>query len=134
MNIESDRPDEQAASIENDADHSATALATWLLDTLAGRWSEERTLSALVAEFGMSEADARRALHQARDGVIRAIGGRKANRPDAATTPVAHEAFDILWCSFNQNEFFATGRAPSRQWLDWYRDFKAQQSIDAQSQ
>jgi putative transcriptional regulator len=113
---------------------SARRLATWLLGTLEGRWTDERTCKALISEFELSPDEARKALNSARDGVICAISGKKASSPDAKTDPIAHEAFDILWSSFEQNEFFATGRAPTRKWLDWYRDYKAQQSLDAQQQ
>ncbi len=106
-------------------DLSLEKLATWLLDTLEGRWSDERIHKALVSEFNLPEQDAGEALESARDGVIRAIGGKEANRPDAKTDSLAHAAFDILWDSFEKNEFFATGRTPTRKWLDWYRDYMA---------
>ena len=109
-------------------------LATWLLSTLEGRWSDERTCDALISEFGLTADTARKALDSGRDGVIRAITGKKASRPEPKTDPVAHATYDILWSSFDQDEFFATGRTPTSKWLAWLRDYKAKLSTREGSQ
>ncbi len=113
---------------------SYRGLAIWLLSTLEGRWSDERTCDALVSDFGLTADTARKALDSARDGVIRAISGKKASRPDPKLDPVAHATYDILWSSFDRDEFFATSRTPTSKWLDWLRDHKAKSSMPKGSQ
>lgn len=106
--------------------HSPRELATWLLAALQNRWTDDRIREGLASQFALSPEEAFEVLEQALDGVMRAIGGKQADRPDPQANPVAHATFDILWSSFNKYEFFATGRAPTKEWLEWLRDYKAQ--------
>ncbi|MGB5335435.1 MAG: helix-turn-helix transcriptional regulator [Woeseiaceae bacterium] len=109
--------------------HSPTELAKWLLVALQNRWTNDRIREGLVSQFEFSQAEAIEVLEHALDGVMRAIGGKQDDRPDPEANPVARASFDILWSSFKRYEFFATGRAPTQEWLDWLRDHKAQQEL-----
>ena len=121
-----DPQDELAAAIGRDS--AAQRLAAGLLDAFEKRWTHERIDMALVAEFRLSEGAANLAQQRVRDGVVAAISGNPAKRPDSEREPLACGTFEIVWNSFNRDSFFSRRRTPSRKWLDWHRDENAQTS------
>ena len=107
-------------------DNRKEDLVEWLLTAHENLTPYERIQVTLVSEFGLTEDAARSARERARDGIISAISGTRKNLPDSKADPIGHSTFNLVWSTFNQNSFFDKRRTPSRKWLDWNEQQKAQ--------
>jgi hypothetical protein len=86
---------------------------------MEGHMPSKQIQSKLVSTFGLTGDEALIAEMSVFDGILRAISGSKRNMPDASTDPIAYEAFNLVWGTFNQNSFFDKRHTPNRRWLDW---------------
>ncbi len=109
------------------SNRSKNDLAKWLVLAMEGHMPSKQIQSKLVSTFGLTGDEALIAEKSVLDGILRAISGSKKNMPDVSTDPIGHEAFNLVWSTFNQNSFFDKRHTPSRKWLDWKEQQEYQQ-------
>ena len=96
-----------------------SSLSEWLVSSIEGHVPSKQIQLELVSKFGLTDDEALIAEKSVFDGILLAISGSKRNMPDSKTDPIGHEAFRLVWDTFNQNSFFDKRHTPSRNWLDW---------------
>jgi len=108
------------------SERSTNDLARWLVSAIERHMPSKQIQLKLVSRFGLSDDEALIAEKSAIDGILLAISGSKRNMPDANTDSIGHEAFNLVWDTFNQNSFFDKRHTPNRIWLDWKEQQKYQ--------
>ena len=94
-------------------------LSDWLVSAIEGHMPSKQIQLELVSKFDLTDDEAVIAEKSAFDGILLAISGSKRNMPDSKADPIGHEAFRLVWDTFNQNSFFDKRHTPRRKWLDW---------------
>lgn len=99
---------------------SVEDLAKFLLQTLLARTHYEEAIRSSIAQFSLSEDDADLAYDRAQGGVVRALTGNPANRPDPVKDPVGYYAFRQVWATLPRAHRFSRRRKAQGVWSDWY--------------
>jgi hypothetical protein len=86
----------------------------------------ESAVELLQVSFGLSLDDAFLTMDRVPGGVIRAITGNPANRPNPKKDPLAYTAFNAVWDELPRRHWFSRHRIPQGRWLSWFERRQAE--------
>jgi len=94
-------------------------LVSLIMDALAKGDAPPDLVPVLTEEFGMTIEDVNLAFDRVPGGIVRALTGNIANRPDRAKDPLAYESFDRVWRTLPRRGLFSSARKAAGPWKAW---------------
>ncbi|MFT3781036.1 MAG: hypothetical protein QM790_03405 [Nibricoccus sp.] len=103
---------------------SETALVDLIFSQLLAFVDASTACHEIQTRFHLTEDDAYLALDRVPGGVIRALTGNPANRPDPSKDPLAHIAFEKVWSELPRVHWFSMRRKSIGRWHTWFEELR----------
>jgi hypothetical protein len=110
----------------------AEALVDIMFEELPKFSDTREVCRKLQDRFGLSEEDALFAIDRVPGGIVRAITGNPENRPHPEKDPLAHIAFQRVWCNLPRRHLFSQRKKPSGPWLAWFEELRRRMNTSDQ--
>lgn len=117
MEIPADWTDDMRIAVSDKRELSA--IVESVLQKLLDHRPNDQCIEELIADHQISHDDAELAMDRIQGGVIRALTGNPANRPDRIKDHLAWLAFKSVWLEFPRKHFFTRKRLPQGRWVSW---------------